>query len=69
MEVYYKVYYVEFTQSNGTTEEHRLQPIVAQSEAKALEYAKEVLEKEILEVGGTYKILGIKYIEDQEKCL
>ena len=64
MEVYYKVYYVEFIQSNGTTEEHGLQPIVASSEAKALEYAKEVLEKEILEVGGTYKILGIKYIED-----
>ena len=64
MEVYYKVYYVEFIQSNGTIEEHGLQPIVASSEAKALEYAKEVLEKEILEVGGTYKILGIKYIED-----
>ena len=64
MEVYHKVYYVEFTQSNGTTEEHGLQPIVASSEAKALEYAKEVLEKEILEIGGTYKILGIKYIED-----
>lgn len=64
MEVYYKVYYVEFTQSYGTTEERGLQPIVASSEAKALEYAKEVLEKEILEVGGTYKILGIKYIED-----
>ena len=64
MEVYYKVYYVEFTQSYGTTEERGLQPIVASSEAKALEYAKEVLEKEILEVGGAYKILGIKYIED-----
>ena len=64
MEVYYKVYYVEFTQSDGRTEEHELQPIVASSEAKALEYAKKVLEKEILEVGGTYKILGIKYIED-----
>ena len=64
MEVYYKVYYVEFTQSDGTTEERGLQPIVASSEAKALEYAKEVLEKEILKVGGTYKILGIKYIED-----
>ena len=64
MEGYYKVYYVEFIQSDGTTEEHGLQPIVASSEAKALEYAKEVLEKEILEVGGTYKILGIKYIED-----
>ena len=64
MKVYYKVYYVEFAQSDGTTEEHGLQPIVASSEAKALEYAKEVLEKEILEVGGTYKILGIKYIED-----
>ena len=64
MEVYYKVYYVEFTQSDGTTEEHGLQPIAASSEAKALEYAKEVLEKEILEIGGTYKILGIKYIED-----
>ena len=64
MKVYYKVYYVEFTQSYGTTEERGLQPIVASSEAKALEYAKEVLEKEILEVGGTYKILGIKYIED-----
>ena len=64
MKVYYKVYYVEFTQSYGTTEEHGLQPIAASSEAKALEYAKEVLEKEILEVGGTYKILGIKYIED-----
>lgn len=64
MEVYYKVYYVEFTQSYGTTEERGLQPIVASSEAKALEYAKEVLEKEILEVSGAYKILGIKYIED-----
>ena len=64
MEVYYKVYYVEFTQSDGTTEEHGFQPIAASSEAKALEYAKEVLEKEILEIGGTYKILGIKYIED-----
>ena len=64
MEVHYKVYYVEFTQSDGTTEERGLQPIVASSEAKALEYAKEVLEKETLEVGGTYKILGIKYIED-----
>ena len=64
MKVYYKVYYVEFTQSYGTTEERGLQPIVASSEAKALEYAKEVLEKEILEVGGTYKILGIKYIGD-----
>ena len=64
MKVYYKVYYVEFTQSYGTTEERGLQPIVASSEAKALEYAKEVLEKEILEIGGTYKILGIKYIED-----
>ena len=64
MEVCYKVYYIEFIQSDGTTEEHGLQPIVASSEAKALEYAKEVLEKEILEVGGTYKILGIKYIED-----
>ena len=64
MEVYYKVYYVEFTQSDGTTEERGLQPIVASSEAKALEYAKEVLEKEILKVGGTYKILGIKHIED-----
>lgn len=63
MEVCYKVYYVEFTQSDGTTEEHGLQPIVASSEAKALEYAKEVLEKETLEVGGTYKILGIKYID------
>ena len=37
---------------------------MASSEAKALEYAKEVIEKEILEVGGAYKILGIKYIED-----
>ena len=64
MKVYYKVYYVEFTQAYGTTEERGLQPIVASSEAKALEYAKEVLEKEILKVGGTYKILGIKYIED-----
>ena len=64
MEVCYKVYYIEFIQSDGTTEEHGLQPIVASSEAKALEYAKEVLEKEILEIGGTYKILGIKYIED-----
>ena len=64
MKVYYKVYYVEFTQSDGITEEHGLQPIAASSEAKALEYAKEVLEKEILKVGGTYKILGIKYIED-----
>ena len=64
MEVCYKVYYIEFIQSDGTTEEHGLQPIVASSEEKALEYANEVLEKEILEVGGTYKILGIKYIED-----
>ena len=64
MEVCYKVYYIEFIQSDGTTEEHGLQPIAASSEAKALEYAKEVLEKEILKVGGTYKILGIKYIED-----
>ena len=64
MQVYYKVYYVEFTQSYGTTEERGLQPIVASSEAKALEYAKEVLEKEILEVGGAYKILGIKYIDE-----
>ena len=64
MEVCYKVYYIEFIQSDGTTEEHGLQPIVASSEAKALEYAKEVLEKETLEVGGAYKILGIKYIED-----
>ena len=59
-----KVYYVEFTQSDGTKEERGFQPIAASSEAKALEYAKEVLEKEILKVGGTYKILGIKYIED-----
>ena len=59
-----KVYYVEFTQSDGTKEERGLQPIAASSEAKALKYAKEVLEKEILKVGGTYKILGIKYIED-----
>ena len=59
-----EVYYVEFTQFDGTTEERGLQPIVASSEAKALEYAKEVLEKETLEIGGTYKILGIKYIED-----
>ena len=64
MKVYYKVYYVEFTQSYGTTEERGLQPIVASSEAKALEYAKEVLEKESLEVGGAYKILGIKYIDE-----
>ena len=64
MEVCYKVYYIEFIQSDGTTEEHGLQPIVASSEEKALEYANEVLEKEILEVRGTYKILGIKYIED-----
>ena len=41
-----KVYYVEFTQSDGATEERGLQPIVASSEAKALEYAKQVLEKE-----------------------
>ena len=39
-----KVYYVEFIISDGTIEEQRLQPIVASSEAKALEYAKEVLE-------------------------
>ena len=45
MEVCYKVYYVEFTQSDGTTEEHGLQPIVASSEAKALEYAKKVLDE------------------------
>lgn len=59
-----KVYYVEFIISDGTMEEQRLQPIVASSEAKALEYAKEALEKETLEIDGTYKILGIKYIED-----
>lgn len=59
-----KVYYVEFIISDGTIEEQRLQPIVASSEAKALEYAKEALEKETLEIDGTYKILGIKYIED-----
>ena len=64
MEVCYKVYYIEFIQSDGTTEEHGLQPIVASSEAKALEYAKKVLEKETLEISGTYKILGIKYIDD-----
>ena len=62
MEVCYKVYYIEFIQSDGTTEEHGLQPIVASSEAKASEYAKDVLEKETLEIGGIYKILGIKYI-------
>jgi hypothetical protein len=59
-----KVYYVEFIISDGTMEEQRLQPIVASSEAKALEDAKEVLENETLEIDGTYKILGIKYIED-----
>ena len=59
-----KVYYVEFIISDGTMEEQRLQPIVASSEAKALEYAKEALEKETLEIDGTYKILGIKYVED-----
>lgn len=59
-----KVYYVELIISDGTIEEQRLQPIVASSEAKALEDAKEVLEKETLEIDGTYKILGIKYIED-----
>ena len=59
-----KVYYVEFIISDVTIEEQRLQPIVASSEARALEYAKEVLEKETLEIDGTYKILGIKYIED-----
>lgn len=59
-----KVYYVEFIISDGTMEEQRLQPIVASSEAKALEYAKEALENETLEIDGTYKILGIKYIED-----
>ena len=59
-----KVYYVEFIISDGTMEEQRLQPIVASSEAKALEYAKEALEKETLEIDGTYKILGVKYIED-----
>ena len=64
MKVCYKVYYIEFIQSDGTTEEHGLQPIVASSEAKALEYAKKVLEKETLEISGTYKILGIKYIDD-----
>ena len=64
MKVYYKVYYVEFIISDCTIEEQRLQPIVASSEAKALEYAKEVLEKEALEIDGTYKILGIKYIEN-----
>lgn len=64
-----KVYYVEFIISDGIIEEQRLQSIAASSEAKALEYAKEVLEKETLEIGGTYKILGIKHIEDQEKYL
>lgn len=64
-----KVYYVEFIRSDGTIEEQRLQPIVASSEVKALEYAEEDLKKETLEIDGTYKILGIKYIEDQEKCL
>lgn len=64
-----KVYYVEFIISDGTMEEQRLQPIVASSEAKALEYAREALENETLEIDGTYKILGIKYIEDQERCL
>lgn len=59
-----KVYYVEFIICDGTIEEQRLQPIVASSEVKALEYAKEALEKETLEIDGTYKILGIKYIED-----
>ena len=59
-----KVYYVEFIISDGTIEERRLQPIVTSSETKALEYVKEDLEKEILEIGGTYKILGIKYVED-----
>lgn len=52
-----KVYYVEFIISDGTMEEQRLQPIVASSEAKALEYAKEALENETLEIDGTYKIL------------
>lgn len=59
-----KIYYVEFIVSDGVMEEHRLQPIMASSEIKAIEGIKEDLEKEILEVGGTYKILGIKYVED-----
>lgn len=59
-----KVYYVEFIVSDGVMEEHRLQPIVTSSETKALEYVKEDLEKEAIETRGTYKILGIKYVED-----
>ncbi len=59
-----KVYYVEFIISDDTMEEQKLQPIVASSEAKALEYAREALEKETLEIDGTYKILGIKHMED-----
>lgn len=59
-----KVYYVEFIVSDGVTEEHRLQPIVTSSETKALMYVRKNLEKEAIETGGTYKILGIKYVED-----
>ena len=59
-----KVYYVEFIVSDGVIEEHRLQPVVASSETKALEGIKEDLEKGILEVGDTYRILGIKHVED-----
>lgn len=59
-----KGYYVEFIVSDGIIEEQKLQPIVTSRETKALEYVKEDLEKEILETGGTYKILGIKHVED-----
>ena len=59
-----KIYYVKFIVSDGITEKQGLQPVAASSEVQALEYAKEVLEKEILEVGGVYKILGIKYIDE-----
>lgn len=59
-----KIYYIEFLISDGTMEELRLQPVMASSETEALEGIKEDLEKEIIEVGDAYKILGVKHIED-----
>lgn len=59
-----KVYYVEFIVFDGVMEEHRIQPVRASSETEALEGIKEDFEKGILEVGDTYKILGIKHVED-----
>lgn len=59
-----KLYYVEFLVSDGVTEEHRFQPVMASSETKALMYVRKNLEKEAIETGGTYKLLGIKYVED-----